>query len=185
MQRHRHQHALPVVADRGNKDRPAHELRVKLRLRQMLVLEAKAIEFEGRRRAVFETLDHGLAAARITAHRIDGDGIVRRQQPGIHERPQQRHRAGRIAARVRDFPRRPYLVGLVRREFRKAIGPVGGDAKGGRCVQHLGGGRSHAVDQRNRLSRGLIGQAEDDEVHFLHQRALGPRILALCPRRCS
>ena len=145
----------------------------------MLVLEAEAIEFEGRRGAVFETFDHGLAAARIAAHRIDGDGIVRRHQPGIHQRPQQRHRAGRIAARVRDFPRRPYLVGLIRREFRKAVGPVAGDAKRRRCVQHLGCGRSHAVDQRNGLSRGVIRQAEDDEVHLLHQRPLGLRILAL------
>src|SRR5260370_2148380 len=81
----------------------------------MLVLEAEAIEFEGRRRAVFETLDHGLAAARITAHRIDGDRIVRRHQPGIHERPHQRYRAGRIAAWIPHFPPRAYLVPLTPR----------------------------------------------------------------------
>jgi hypothetical protein len=51
MQRHRHQHALPVVADRRHEDRPPRQLRIELRLRQMLVLEAEAIELEGRRGA--------------------------------------------------------------------------------------------------------------------------------------
>ena len=68
--------------------------------------------------------DHRLAAAGIAAHRIDGDGIIRRQQTGIDQRPQQRDRAGRIAAGIGDFSRRPDLVGLIRREFRKAVGPV-------------------------------------------------------------
>ncbi len=145
----------------------------------MLVLEAEAIEFEGRRGAVFETFDHRLAAAGIAAHRIDADGVVRGHHTGIHERPQQRHRAGRITAGVRDFSRRPDLVGLVGREFRKTIGPVAGDPKGRRRIQHLGAGSSHAVDQRDRLARGVIRQAEDDEVHLLHQRALRLRILAL------
>ena len=145
----------------------------------MLVLEAEAVEFEGRRGAVFEARDHRLAAARIAAHRIDGDGIVRRHQTGIDQRPQQRDRAGRIAAGIRDFPRGPDLVGLVRREFRKAVGPVGRDAKRRRGVQHLGRRGAHAVDQRDGLLRGIIRQAEDDEVHFLHQRALGAGILAL------
>ena len=154
-------------------------MRVKLRLRQMLVLEAEAIEFEGRRGAVLETCDHRLAAARIAADRVDGDGIVRRQQAGIDQRPQQRDRAGRIAAGIGDFPRGPDLVGLIRREFRKAVGPVAGDAKRRRGVQHLGRRSAHAVDQRDGLLRGIIRQAEDDEIDLLHQRALGAGILAL------
>ena len=137
MQRHRHQHALPVVADRRHEDRPPREFRVELRLRQMLVLEAEAVELEGRRGAVFETRDHRLAAAGIAAHRVDGDGIVGRQQAGIDQRPQQRDRAGRIAAGIGDLLARSDLVGLVRRQFRKAIGPVGRDAKRGRGIQHL------------------------------------------------
>jgi len=44
--------------------------------------------------------DHRFAAARIAAHRVDGYRVVHRHQSGIHERPQQRHRARRIAARV-------------------------------------------------------------------------------------
>ena len=68
--------------------------------------------------------DHRLAAARIAAHRVDGDGIVRRHQARIDQRPQQRNAAGRIAAGIGDLPRGADLVGLVRRELRKAVGPV-------------------------------------------------------------
>ena len=145
----------------------------------MLVLEAEAIQFEGRRAAILETRDHRLAAARIAAHRVDGDGIVRRQQAGIDQRPQQRNAAGRIAAGIGDFSRGPDLVGLVRREFRKAVSPVGGDPKRRRRVEHLGSRSAHAVDQGNGFLRGIVRQAEDDEIHLLHQRPLGAGILAL------
>ena len=120
-------------------------MRVELRLRQMFVLEAEPIQFEGRRGAALKTFDHRLAAARIAADGIDGDGIVRRHQIRIHQRPQQRDRTGWITARVGDLPRIADLVGLVRREFRKAIGPVGRDAIGGGSVEHLGRGGSHAL----------------------------------------
>jgi hypothetical protein len=51
-----------------------------------------------------------------------------------------------------------------------------------RGVQDLGAGVAHAVDQRDRLPRSLVRQAENDEVHLLHQRALGGGILALLRR---
>ena len=123
--------------------------------------------------------DHRLAAARIAADRVDGDGIVRRHEAGIDQRPQQRHRAGRIAAGIGDFSRRLDLVGLIGREFRKTIGPVGSDPKRRRGVEHLGRLGAHAVDQRDGLFRGIVRQAEDDEIHLLHQRLLGAGILAL------
>ena len=145
----------------------------------MLVLEAEAIQFEGRRAAILKTRDHRLAAARIAAHRVDGDGIVRRQQAGIDQRPQQRNAAGRIAAGIGDFSGGPDLVGLVRREFGKAVSPVGGDPKRRRRVEHLGSRSAHAVDQGNGFLRGIVRQAEDDEIDLLHQRPLGARILAL------
>ena len=148
----------------------------------MLVLETKAVEFEGRRAAILEARNHGLATTGITAHRIDGDRIVPRHQTGIDQRPQQRDRTGWIAARIGDFPFRPYLVGLIGLQFRKTVGPVGRDAKGGRCVQHLGRRGSHAVDQGDGLLRGVIRQAQDHKIHFLHQRALGAGILALVVR---
>ena len=50
VQGHAHQHALPVVADRGHEDRPPRQLGKLLQLGQVLVLEAEAIELEGRRR---------------------------------------------------------------------------------------------------------------------------------------
>src|ERR1700676_681665 len=144
----------------------------------MLVLEGEAIEFERRRRTVFEACDHRLPAARIAADSVDGEGIVRRQNSGVRKGAGERDRACWIAARIGDFPRRPYLVGLIRRELRKTVGPVARDAKGRRCVQHLGCRGAHAVDQRNGLSRGFIRQAEDDEIHLPHQRTLGACVLA-------
>ena len=145
----------------------------------MLVLEAEAIQFEGRRAAILKTRDHRLAAARIAAHRVDGDGIVRRHEARIDQRPQQRNAAGRIAAGIGDLPRGPDLVGLVRREFGKAVSPVAGDPKRRRRVEHLGRRSAHAVDQGYGFLRGIVRQAEDDEIHLLHQRPLGARILAL------
>ena len=59
--------------------------------------------------------DHRLAAAGVAAHRVDRDRIVGRHQARVDQRPEQRDRAGRIAAGVRDLPRRPDLVGLIRR----------------------------------------------------------------------
>ena len=179
MQRHRFEHALPVVADRRHEDRPPGQVRVKLRLGQMLVLEAQTVKLEGRRAAVLETRDHGFAAAGIAAHRIDGDGIIRGHQAGIDQRPQQRDRAGRIAAGVRDLPRRLDFFGLIGRQFRKPVSPVRRDAKRGRGVQHLRRRGAHAVDQLDRLLGGVIRQAQDHEIDVRHQRLLRLRILAL------
>src|SRR5436190_9051331 len=46
MQRHRYQHALPIVAHGRHENRPAREPGIKLGLRQMLVLEAETVELE-------------------------------------------------------------------------------------------------------------------------------------------
>src|SRR6478735_6285230 len=130
MQWDRYQHALAKITHRRHEDRPPREMRIKLSIRNMLVLETKAVELEGRRAAILEARDHGLAAAGIAAHCIDGDRIILRQQAGIDQRPQQRDRTGWIAARIGDFPFRPYLVGLVGLQLRKTVSPVGRDAKG-------------------------------------------------------
>ena len=146
------------------------------------MLEAEPVELERRRSAALKTRDHRLAAAGISAHRVDGDGIVRRQQPGIDQRSQQRHRAGRITAGIGNLPCGLDLVGLVRRELGKAIGPVGRDAERGGGVEHPRPPRPHAVDQRDRFLCRIVRQTEDDEIDLLHQRPLGGRILALLLR---
>ena len=182
MQRHRHQHALPIVADRRHEDRPPREPGVELRLRQVLVLEAEPIELEGRRSAAFEVGDHRLAAAGIAAHRVDGHRIVIRHQAGVDQRPQQRDRAGRVAAGVRYLPRRPDPLRLLRLELGEAVGPAGRDAMRGRSVQHLRRRIAHAVDHRDSFARRRVRQAEDHQIHLLHQRALGGDVLALVRR---
>src|SRR3954447_22704666 len=90
----------------------------------MLVLETQAVKLEGWATVSFEFGDHRLAAARITAHRIDGDRIVGRHETGIDEGPDQRHRTRGVAARIRDFPRGSDLADLIRCKLGKAVSPI-------------------------------------------------------------
>jgi hypothetical protein len=102
MQRHGHQHPLPVMPDRRGEDRPPRQSRVELRFRQMLVFELQRIEFECRTAMLLVILDHRSAATGIAADCIDRDRIVGRDYPRIYQRPDQSNRAGRIASRIGD-----------------------------------------------------------------------------------
>jgi len=148
----------------------------------VLVLEAEAVELERRPGVAFEFGNHRLAAARIAAHRVDADGIVGRHETRIDKRPEQRHRTGRIASGIGNFARSPDLAGLVGREFGKTVHPIGRDAMRRGSIEHLGRRCTHSVDECRRLLRGRIREAKNDEVHLLHQRALGGGILALLRR---
>ena len=144
MQRHRDQHALPEIADGRHEDRPPLQPRIDLQLRQVLVLEAEPVKLEGRRGAGLIGLDHALAAAGIARDGVDGDRMVRRDQPGIDERAQQRDAAGRVAARIRDAVGIGDLLGMAGLEFGEAIDPARRDAMGGRGIDDLGRSRSRA-----------------------------------------
>ena len=88
------------MPDRRHEDRPARQPAIKLRLRQVLVLELQRIEFEGRAAVVLVRLDHRPAAAGVAADRVDGDRVVGRDDAGIDQRTDQADRAGGIAAGI-------------------------------------------------------------------------------------
>src|SRR5207248_6699572 len=109
---HRYEHPLPEMPDRGHKDRPPRQPAIKLRLRHMLVFEAKRVKLEGGAALVVMRFDHLPAAAGIAADRVDRDGVIARQDAGVDERPDQRNRAGRVAAGVGDLARGSDALGL-------------------------------------------------------------------------
>ena len=61
--------------------------------------------------------------------------VIGRDQAGIGQRPQQRDRAGRVAAGIGDALRAADLVALPGFKFRKAIDPAGRDAMRGRGIE--------------------------------------------------
>jgi hypothetical protein len=146
----------------------------------MLVRQAQAIEAErdlgvGRRRGVLELGDHRLAAAGIAGDAVDGEGPVRRRQPGLDERPHQGDEAGRPAARIGDPARDPDHLALAAGHFREAIGPVRRGAVGGGGVDDAHAG---AFDQGHGLARRLVRQAEDHRVGGVEQLAARLDVLA-------
>ncbi len=127
-------------------------------------------------------LDQRLAAAGVARDGVDRHRVVGRHQPGVDQRPQQRDGAGRIAAGVRHSPRLGDERALLRRQFRKAVDPARRDPVRGRGVDDPRSAGRQSVGDRDRLPGGIVGQAQHDEIHFLHQRALGRRVLALVGR---
>ena len=178
MERHADQHALAKIADRGNEDRPPGKPAIGFDFRQVLMFEAERVEFEIRRHAAFIGFDHRLAAAAIARDGIDRDRKIRRDQPRIDERTQQRDRAGRIAAGIGDAAGGGDLLLLACGEFGKAIDPAGGDAMGARCVEKARARLAHRRDERRRFLCRFVRQAEDGEIDLGEERALGLRIFA-------
>ena len=130
--------------------------------------------------------DHRLAAARIAAHRVDGDGIVRRHEAGIDQRPQQRHRRRSDSSRGW----RPFAPsGSCRPDRARAPEsrrPSRGATRNAVEASSTLGAAAPMLSISATVSlRGLVRQAEDDEVDLLHQRALGAAHPCACRRRCS
>ncbi len=51
---------------------------------------------------ILKLRNHALAAAAITGDSVDREREIFRQKPGIHQRPHETNRAGRIATRITD-----------------------------------------------------------------------------------
>ena len=179
MQRHRDQHALAEMADRGHEDRPAREAPVFLRLRHVLVFEAQRVKLEGRAVIVVMRRDHRLAAARIAAHRVDGDRVIGGDQPGVDQRPDEADRPGRIAAGVGDPAGVGDALALAGRHLGKAVFPVRVDPVRGAGVEELWRRGAETVGQRRRFLGGGIRQAQDDEVDLRHDVASRGGVLAV------
>jgi hypothetical protein len=89
-----------------------------------------------------------------------------RNQAGIDERPDEQDEAGRVAARVRDPLGRAQPGPLVGGELGQPIDPVAGGAVRGARVDQAG---LRVRDQRRRLARRRVGQAEEGDVGGVEQ----------------
>ena len=177
-QRDRHKHAPREGADGRHEDRAPLQPGIGDDLGDVFVGEAQGVELETWRGARFVVRDHGFAAAAVAGDRVDGDRHGRRDDLGVDERTQQGDRARRVAARVGDEARGADRLGLARREFRKAVGPSRRHAMRGRGVEHARAVR-HGGDQGDRLARGVVREAEDDDVDLGEQRLLRGDVLAV------
>ena len=107
--------------------------------------------------------------------------MVPRDDAVGEQRAEQRDRAGRVAAGIADARGLGDGAGLARAELREAVGPVGCGPVGGRGIEDLRRATvvpGDAVDDRDRIARGRVGQAEHDEVGGAHRVAPGGRVLA-------
>ena len=181
LQRHLDDHALRIAPDIRREERRMVEPHIRLHLRHMLVREAERIGAECfervvRRRLVLELGDHLLAAARIARHRVHGEWPVLRHDARRDERPRQRDRARRIAARIGDARGARDRLPLPRRHFRKTVDPA---------IRHpvrrrgINDARRRIADQRLALLRRLVRQAQDHDVGLVQRFFPRARILAL------
>ncbi len=178
LQRNCRHHALAEVSDGGREQRHVAEARVSLQFRQVLVLEAEAIELEGVGRIAGSliVLDHRAATARIARDAINGQRDVGRQQAGFDGGAKRRDGALRPAAGVGDAHGRGDGGGLIFVHLGKAIGPAVSGAEGGRGVDDPG---RIIVDQRHAFARRIVRQAEDGDVGGVEQPLAFGHILAL------
>ncbi|EPX78706.1 Tryptophan synthase alpha chain [Salipiger mucosus DSM 16094] len=175
---HRHRHALRVVPHRRHETRRSAQQTVAGDLGQVLVPLRRAVEEGTAGLAVLELGDHRLAAAGIAGDARDRRPRVRLDQPAGNQRPDQRDRAGRPAARVRHVARGGDGRMLALGHFRKAEDPVRIDPVRRRGVDDP---RAMPLGQRHGLAGGIVGQAQDGDL-CLGQR-LGARGGVLAPLR--
>ncbi len=89
VQRHRYEHPLAEMPDRGHEDRAPGQAAIKLRLGDMLVFEAEPVQLESRPPSWSCASIIDLPPPEIAADRIDRDRIVARDEAGLDQRPDQ------------------------------------------------------------------------------------------------
>ena len=178
VQRQFHQHALVEIAHRRHEDRPARDAAVFHDLGNVLVLQAERVQLIGRRVARFVGLDHLAPAARVAADRRQHGGVVRRQQPGIDQRPQQRDGAGGVAAGVGHALGLLHGGALVFRQLGEAESPAFGHAVRRAGVDDARLLARQRVDHGHRFACRVVVQAQDDQIDTGHDLALGVGVLA-------
>jgi hypothetical protein len=126
--------------------------------RHMLVRKAERIQPESRVRGVgrmliLERRYHGFPASGIARYGIYAQRGGRIEQTGADQRPDQRKKAGRVAAGIRYPLRSRDLLPPPGFNLREAIGPTLRDAVGRRGIDDAG---PRIADQRQRFPRRLI-----------------------------
>ena len=151
------------MPDRGYEDRPPRQPREALDLRHVLVFETECVKLEGWAGFPIMRLDHRFATAGITADRAYRDRVVGRDDPRLDERAQQTDGAGRVTTGIGDFARQRIRPGRSG-HFGKAVGPLGIHPVRGAGVEQFRRVGAQPPSQRGCLSRGIVRQAQDDEV---------------------
>ena len=167
-----HHHALREIADGGLEGGLHGEGGVAHDFRHMLVALAQGVEEMGGRGACVIFGDQGLATAGIARHAGQCRGVFGRQDPGIAQGPDQRDRAGGVAADIGHA--RGTRDGLALSwQFGHPVGPAGRDPMRGGGVDD-----ARVARKRHRLARGVIGQAEDGDVGLREGLGAGVGVLA-------
>ena len=127
--------------------------------------------FDKDRRILFlEFLDHAFAAAGIAGDAMHRQGKIGGHQPGPHQRPRQRQKTRGPAAGIGDpLAGGDAVVEMPAPNSAKAIGPAFRDAMRGGGVDHPHVG---IFDQRHRLARRVVGQAQDHQIGFVERTCL-------------
>lgn len=119
--------------------------------------------------------DQRLAAAGIAADGVDRQSLIIIDQARIDQRRQYRDGAAGIAAGIADISCLSDLVAQIAGQFGETEDPAIIDPMRGRGVDQP---HVHSRRQRDRLFRGLIGQAEDADIRLGKGLAPGGGILA-------
>ena len=104
--------------------------------------------------------------------------------PASIKRPQQRNRAGRIAARIGDALGCADRVGLFGVEFGEAVNPTLGDAMRGRGIDDFRRVVAEAIGQRHGFLRRIVRQAQHDGIDVAHHRQRAPPCPCAASDRC-
>ena len=170
-------HAGIVVVHDGAEHRRGRQAGHRLHLGQVLVVQGQAVgpggAVEGGAAAVLVFGDHFFAAAGIAGQAVAGEGVVRRDQPQLHQGPGQGDEARSMAPGHRHpaggadgFP--------LAVQLREAVHPPRRGAEGGGGVQHL----DLPADPGQDLPGGGVGQAEESKVRRIDDLGPGLQVFA-------
>ena len=124
--------------------------------------------------------DQLLAAAGVARDAKHGRRRIGAHEAGVDQRPQQRDRAGRVAARIADPVGGEQLLALVLGQLGEAIGPAVGHAMRRRGVDH---DRVAVTHRGNQLLGCRVGQAEHGDVGRLGDLGALAQVLAVGHRQ--
>jgi len=172
------QHALLEVAHRRDEDRATREAGVGHDFRDVLVLQTERIELVGRCFTLLVGLDHGAATTGKAADGGQADRVIGGQHASIDQGAQHGDGAAGVTTRVGHALGIHHGLALIGCELGETEHPARCDAV--RCgrIDDLGLVAHHRVDHGHRLARGVVVQAQNDQIHLGHEIAFGGRVLA-------
>ena len=107
---------------------------------------------------------------------MDGDGRIRRDQPGVQQGSQGQGDRRRITARIRNTPGLGDGLALALAELRQSVHPAVRDPVGRAGIEDLGIGR---FEPAGGLLRSRVGEAQDRDLGRLEGPSPGAGILSV------